>query len=118
LKSSGLEPWRERQYNHVATGVAVLAAIAAGDALWCHVLGERSRGQDHRQAIELLEQVRYGTAPLSVQAGQGWELAQALDVKDESRYCTRMLPREQVVRVMRVAEKLVVAARVVVRGEQ
>lgn len=28
-------------YNHVAAGVAVLAAIAASDALCCRLLGER-----------------------------------------------------------------------------
>jgi hypothetical protein len=109
-------------YNHVAAGVAVLAAIAAADALCCHLLGERSRGQDHRQAIELLEQVRYGAASPTVQTSQvrelGQALATALDVKDESHYGTRMLTHEQVVRVMRAAEKLVVAARAVVRGEQ
>jgi hypothetical protein len=47
-------------YNHVAAGVAVLAAIAASDALCCQLLGERSRGQDHRQAIAVLEEVLYG----------------------------------------------------------
>jgi hypothetical protein len=47
-------------YNHVAAGVAVMAAIAASDALCCQLLGERSRGQDHRQAIALLEEVLYG----------------------------------------------------------
>jgi hypothetical protein len=31
-------------YNHVAAEVAVLAAIAASDALCCALLGERPRG--------------------------------------------------------------------------
>jgi hypothetical protein len=48
-------------FNHVAAGNAVLAAIAASNALCCRLLGERSRGQDHRDAVALLEQVRFGT---------------------------------------------------------
>jgi hypothetical protein len=107
-------------YHHVAAGVAVLAAIAASDALCCKLLGERSRGQDHRQAIAVLQEVRYGAGSPAVQQDRARELGQALavalDVKDESHYGTRLLAGEQVVRVLRAAEKLVTAARLVVRG--
>lgn len=37
-------------FVHVAAGNAVLAAIAASDALCCAILGEQARGQDHREA--------------------------------------------------------------------
>ncbi|NDL60290.1 hypothetical protein [Phytoactinopolyspora mesophila] len=107
-------------YNHVAAGVAVLAAIAASDALCCKLLGERARGQDHRQAIEVLEEIRYGEGNPAAQQRRTRELSQALatalDIKDESHYGTRMLTAEQVTRVMRAAEKLVSAARRVIRG--
>lgn len=107
-------------YNHVAAGVAVLAAIAASDALCCTLLGERARGQDHRQAVELLEQVRYGTGTPATQERRAHELghalATALDVKDESHYGTRMLSPVQVRKVMRAAEKLVSTGRLVLRG--
>jgi hypothetical protein len=36
----------------VATGNAVLAGIAAADAICCTTPGERSRSQDHRQAAD------------------------------------------------------------------
>jgi hypothetical protein len=39
----------------VATGNAVLAGIAAGDARCCFLLGERSRNADHLDAPDLLE---------------------------------------------------------------
>lgn len=107
-------------YNHVAAGVAVLAAIAASDALCCKLLGERARGQDHREAIELLEQVRYGQGTPAAQERRarelGHALATALDVKDESHYGTRMLTSAQVRKVMRAAEKLVSTCRLVMRG--
>jgi hypothetical protein len=41
----------------VATALAVLAGIAASDAACCAALGQRPRGQDHRQAIQLLERI-------------------------------------------------------------
>lgn len=41
----------------VATGNAVLAGIAAADAICCEVAGQRYRGDDHRGAVDHLEQV-------------------------------------------------------------
>ena len=38
----------------VAASLAVLAAVAAGDAACCHRLGKRSRAQNHAQAEELI----------------------------------------------------------------
>lgn len=40
--------------RNVAAGNAVLAGIAAADAICCVHLGKRSRGQDHREAVSLL----------------------------------------------------------------
>lgn len=40
-----------------AAALAVLGGIAAADAACCAALGRRSRGQDRRQAIELVGQV-------------------------------------------------------------
>lgn len=107
-------------YHHVAAGIAVLAAIAASDTICCRLLGERARGQDHRQAIGLLEQVRYGDGGPAAQQQRARELgralATALDIKDESHYGLTMLSPDQVRRVMRSADKLVKAAQRVVRG--
>ena len=41
----------------VAAALSVLAGIAAADAACCRALGERSRGQDHRQAEQLVATV-------------------------------------------------------------
>ncbi len=41
----------------VAAALAVLTGIAAADAACCHRLGARSRGQDHTQAVALVQQV-------------------------------------------------------------
>jgi hypothetical protein len=67
ITSDGSLP-ADYDYSHVAAGVAVLAAIAASDALCCRLLGERSRGQDHREAVDLLATVRFGEGGPPAQA--------------------------------------------------
>jgi hypothetical protein len=43
-----------------AASCAVVAGIAAADAACCAALGQRSRGQDHRQASDLLRRIEPG----------------------------------------------------------
>lgn len=101
-------------FNHVAAGNAVLAAIAASDALCCKLLGERSRGQDHRDAVGLLEQLRFGFGTDAEQARRARDLARApavaLDLKDDSHYGTLMIGVPELRRLIRAAETLVSAA--------
>lgn len=68
------------EYASAAAALAVLAGIAASDAACCAALGRRSRGQDHRQATELVEQV----APGGDRAANA--LRRLLSVKDEAHY--------------------------------
>lgn len=70
----------EVEYTSAAAALAVLAGIAASDAACCAALGRRSRGQDHRQAVGLVEQV----APGGAQAANG--LRRLLSLKDEAHY--------------------------------
>ena len=101
-------------FDHVAVGTAVLAAIAASDAICCRALGERARGQDHHEAVELLSQVRFGAGGLDAQARRATELARALetalDLKGESHYGVHLLGEPQLQRVVRAAQKLIDAA--------
>jgi len=46
--------------HNVAAGLAVLAGIAAADAACCKVLGESSRGPDHRDAASFLRRITPG----------------------------------------------------------
>lgn len=113
IKSNPGKP-QEVDFNHVAAGNAVLAAIAASDALCCRFLGERARGPDHREAVELLRQLRFGPGSPQQQAAHARELANALatalDLKDDSHYGTMMIGANELRRLLRAAEKLVVAA--------
>jgi hypothetical protein len=67
-------------YASPAAALAVLAGIAASDAACCKALGRRSRGQDHREAATLLDQV----APGGAQAASS--LRRLLQLKDEAHY--------------------------------
>ena len=113
IRSDADKP-EDLNFNHVAAGNAVLAAIAASDALCCRLLGERSRGQDHRDAVALLEQVRFGPGSDEAQAQRGRDLARALatplDLKDDSHYGTFMIGAAELRRLIRAAEVLVSAA--------
>ena len=64
----------------VAAALAVLAGIAAADAVCCHRLGVRFRGQDHIQAVKLVRQV----SPNGDDLGQ--DLDRLLDLKDNAHY--------------------------------
>ena len=92
--------------DHVATGNAVLAAIAASDAICGFMLGERSRGSDHRDAVRMLRSVRRDDAERLADA-----LMSALDSKDPAHYGVGGIARDAQVRALRAAETLVAVAR-------
>ena len=87
----------------VATGNAVLAAIAAGDALCCARAGERYRGSDHRLAADLLEQVT-GDRRL---AGL---LRDVLDLNDIGHYGPVDVQLARATSAVRKAEEIVTTA--------
>ena len=58
-----------------SAALAVLAGIAASDAACCAALGSRARGQDHRQALDMLRNVTGGERMVQ-------HLRRLLDVKD------------------------------------
>jgi hypothetical protein len=64
----------------VAAGLAVLAGIAASDAICAVRLQMIHRGQDHRGAVELLEQATPDGGKLAS------TLRRLLDVKDAAHY--------------------------------
>ena len=81
LESADLVHDEERaEFLSVATGLAVLAGIAASDSICCARLHRRHRGDDHRGAAELLAQATPDGTALSN------KLLRLLDVKDEAHY--------------------------------
>ncbi|HWY19301.1 MAG TPA: hypothetical protein VNY27_11390 [Solirubrobacteraceae bacterium] len=66
--------------HNVATGLAVLAGIAAADAACCKTLGESSRGPDHHDAAAFLRRI----APGGETAAKHFE--RLVDLKDKAHY--------------------------------
>ncbi len=64
----------------VAASLAVLAAIAAGDAACCHRLRRRSRAQDHTQAVTLIATIEPSGKAMARR------FREVVNAKDESHY--------------------------------
>jgi hypothetical protein len=92
------------EHATVATGNAVLAGIAAADAICCAVSGTRYRGLDHRRAADHLEHV---TADKQLAA----LLRDLIDLKDAGHYGLQDLSVARAKSAIRKAGKLVDAAR-------
>jgi hypothetical protein len=89
------------EYASAAAALAVLAGIAASDAACCHALGRRSRGQDHRQATELVGQIEPGGQQASS------ALRRLLDLKDQAHYGLFDVSGNNLTTALRQAEALV-----------
>lgn len=86
---------------NVSAALAVLAGIAAADAACCAALGQRSRGQDHRQAIQLITEVGDDGRTLARALGR------LLDVKDGAHYGMVFVSSQQAKAAIRHAGTLV-----------
>lgn len=95
--------------GNVATGLAVLAAIAASDAACCKALGETSRGDDHGDAAALLAQVSPGGEPAAR------DFTRLIALKDQSQYGFTDISGQNLTGALRRAERLVAFATTVLQ---
>ncbi len=94
------EPIRE-EFLSVAAGEAVLAGIAASDAICGARLGKRHRGENHRDAATLL-----ATATPDGNALEN-TLNRLVDVKDEAHYGVILVSASKARATVRLALRLV-----------
>lgn len=83
-----------------AAASAVLAGIAASDATCCAALGERSRSQDHRDAVAMLRQVAPGGRDAAAHRER------LLGLEDQARYGFEDLTGQRLVAALRHARAL------------
>lgn len=88
----------------VAASLAVLAGIAASDAVCCTILGRRSRGSDHRHAVHLLQAVT------RIGPDMAKDLDRLLALKDNAHYGILGLSDGDADRAVRWAGRMVDAA--------
>ena len=88
----------------VTATLAVLAGIAASDAACCQVLGQRSRGQDHRQALAMLRQIEPDGQAMAR------DLERLLTIKDDAHYGMLNISAQRAKAALRQAGHIVEAA--------
>lgn len=93
------------QFANVTAGLAVLAGIAASDAICCIRLRRRHRGDDHLGAADLLE----GATPDGRKLAAS--LRRLLNVKDTAHYGTSLIGPRPASDTIRWARALVERAR-------
>ena len=91
----------------VSAATAGLAGSAAAAAAWCRALGDRSRGDDHRDATALVRQVRPGGGEAAK------ALARLLALKNDAEYGLTTISRSNRELALRQARKLVALAEAV-----
>jgi hypothetical protein len=92
----------EERFINVATGQAVLAGIAAADAICLSAIGQRYSGTNHTAAADLLERVSKQDAV---------SLRRLIALKTEAHYGESLLNAAKRDRAIATAEKLVSSAR-------
>jgi hypothetical protein len=98
------------EYLNVAAGLAVLAGIAASDAICCARLGRRHRGENHRDAADLLRAATPDGSELST------TLLRLLDLKDAAHYGVMIVAARKGRDAVRWARRLVDRAQEVIEG--
>ena len=94
----------DRREAHVAAALAVLAGIAAADAICGLSLGKWSRGQDHSQAVELLGDVALKDTTLPT------KLRRLLADKDAAHYSSTLITVDKAKTMVRLAAALLAEA--------
>lgn len=85
----------------VAAGLAVLAGIAASDAICARRLGQIHRGEDHRAAGDLLKQATPDGRKLAA------TFRRLIDIKDEAHYGLTIVSTQRARGAVRAARQLV-----------
>ncbi|WP_404380530.1 hypothetical protein LL946_10870 [Knoellia locipacati] len=94
----------DRREAHVAAALAVLAGIAATDAICGLSLGKWSRGQDHGQAVIMLGEVALRDTTLPT------KLRRLLADKDAAHYSSTLITVERAKTMVRQAAALLAEA--------
>lgn len=100
-----LDEQGREEFLNVAAGLAVLAGVAASDAICARRLGRIHRGDRHRAASELLRQATPDGAKLAS------TFLRLIDVKDEAHYGVTAVSARKARDTVRWARQLVDRAR-------
>ncbi len=88
------------EHANQAVSNAVLAAIAANDALCLYLGGRRVTGKSHAEAADVLQEVCRGTRWEREAGPRASRLTELIEVKNDVQYGRRTLSREDAARAM------------------
>jgi len=94
-------------YENQAVSNAILAVIAANDALCLFLHGERAQGQSHAEARAALKTACRGTELEAEAAVRAQQLSDVLQQKHAAQYYGRPIGREAAGRAMKQAERFI-----------
>lgn len=86
---------------HVAAALAVLAGIAAADAACCAKLKQRSRGQNHHDAEDLVASIHPNGSNMAK------DLRRLLNEKDNAHYGVMLVNRSTAEKMVGWAQRLI-----------
>jgi hypothetical protein len=101
------EAANDREHANQAAANAILAAIAANDAVCLRLRGLRPQGESHIEAVQVLRDVCGGTSWGREAPRRARQLLEVLRHKTAAQYGGRRLPAEQVSRIMHQTERFI-----------
>ncbi len=95
----------DSSHGNQAASNAILAAIAANDALCMHLAGLQPKGESHVEAARVLQAACRGTRWEAEAPRRARQLTEALGLKNAAQYEGKALTRAQVAGVMKRVER-------------
>lgn len=94
-------------YGNPAASNAIMAVIAANDAICIHLIRRQPKGESHIEAADLLKQACKGKAWEKEAADKSKQLLELLCQKNEAQYLGKPLSRDRVSKIMKQAERFI-----------
>ena len=94
-------------HRNQAASNAILAAIAANDALCLRRIGRRSQGESHMEAVRVLQEACRGSVWEEQAAQTAQQLRDIIRLKSAAQYGGRPLSAATVAKLLRQVERLI-----------
>jgi hypothetical protein len=105
LAQAGYDP--KSRYGNPAASNAIMAVIAANDAICLHLVRTQPKGESHIQAAASLKEACRGKVWEKEASERSRQLLELLRHKNEAQYLGKPLSSERISKIMRQAERFV-----------
>jgi hypothetical protein len=105
LAEAGYDP--KSRYSNPAASNAIMAVIAANDAICMHLTRRQPKGESHIQATDLLKEACKGKVWEKEASEKSRQLLELLRQKNEAQYLGKPLAADRVATIMKQAERFI-----------